>query len=209
MNVVLYGATGNAGSRILTELLSRHHTVTAVTRDPAKLAGTVKAIAGDLNDPQAIAASIAGSDAVISAYGPPADDTDALLPVTRNLIEAVAQSKKTRLIVVGGAGSLFVTPGVTLLDSGHLPEPWRPIAASHGKALDLLKASSIDWTYFSPAAFFEPGQRTGIFLLGADDLITDDHGNSRISMEDYAVALVDELEKPAHIRERFTAGYSV
>ena len=112
-----------------------------------------------------------------------------------------------RLVVVGGAASLEVAPGVTLLASGHLPEAWVPIATSHAKVLEQLKASDIDWTYFSPAAYFEPGVRTGKFRLGKDSLIADAKGESRISLEDYAIALVDELEKPAHIRSRFTIGY--
>jgi putative NADH-flavin reductase len=209
MNVVLYGATGKAGSRILHELLSRGHEVVAVSREPAKLADapgiTIKE--GDLTSSSQIASIIKGSDAVVSAYGPPFDDTDQLLGVTLRQIEAVRAVGNTRLLVVGGAGSLQVAPGVTLIDSGHLPEAWKPIAISHGKVLELLKASGIDWTYFSPAAFFEPGSRTGKFRLGKDELITDDKGTSRISMEDYAIAVVDELEMPAHRKQRFTIGY--
>ena len=154
------------------------------------------------------ASLISGSDAVISAYAPPQDDTDQLLGVTERQIEAVRKAgKNIRLIVVGGAGSLEVAPGVTVLQSGHLPAEWIPIAASHEKALRLLEKSDINWTYFSPAAFFEPGERTGKFRLGTNQLVADAQGNSRISMEDYAIALVDELEKPAHQRARFTIGY--
>jgi putative NADH-flavin reductase len=104
------------------------------------------------------------------------------------------------------AGSLFVAPGVTLRASGHLPKEWMPIADAHIEVLGNLKKSS-NWTYFSPAAFFEPGERTGKFRLGKDDLIADTQGNSRISFEDYAIALVDELENPQHYRERSTIGY--
>jgi uncharacterized protein len=209
MNVVLYGATGKAGSRILQELLSRGHSVVAVARDQSKIAAAsgVTAKQDDLSDTDKIAAIVKGTDAVVSAYGPPPDDTDQLLGVTQRQIEAVKKAGGPRLIVVGGAASLEVAPGVTLLDSGHLPEPFRPIASSHAKALALLKASDIDWTYFSPAAFFEPGTRTGKYRLGKDALISDAKGESRISFEDYAIALVDELEKPAHHGERFTIGY--
>jgi hypothetical protein len=150
---------------------------------------------------------VTGADAVISAYGPPPDDTDQLIGVTQRLVEAVEQTNVPRLIVVGGAASLEVASGVTLLESGHLPEAWKPIATSHSKVLALLKASDIDWTYFSPAAYFEPGTRTGTFRLGKDQLISNAQGESRISFEDYAIALVDELEKPAHRRQRFTIGY--
>jgi putative NADH-flavin reductase len=208
MNVVLYGATGKSGIRILTELLSRNHTVTAVARNPAGLPANVKTATDDLSDVNKITALITGSDAVVSAYAPPLDDTDQLVGVTQRQIEAVRKAgSNIRLIVVGGAGSLEVAPGVTLLDSGHLPAEWVPIATSHGKALELLKKSDINWTYFSPAAFFAPGTRTGKFRLDTHKLIADAQGNSRISMEDYAIALVDELEKPAHVRGQFTIGY--
>jgi uncharacterized protein len=208
MNVVLYGATGKSGIRILTELLSRGHNVTAVARKPIGIPANVKTVKDDLSDVNKIAAIISGADAVVSAYAPPQDDTDQLLGVTERKIEAVRKAGKSiRLIVVGGAGSLEVAPGVSILQSGHLPAEWVPIATSHEKALALLKASDINWTYFSPAGFFEPGTRTGKFRLGTDQLISDAEGNSRISMEDYAIALVDELEKPAHQHARFTIGY--
>lgn len=207
MNFVLYGGTGNAGSRILTELLQRGHQVTAVARDVSKLPAGVQTKQDDLKDVDRIATIIDGADAVVSAYGPPPDDTDQLLGVTERLIAAVKKTGKIRLIVVGGAGSLEVAPGVSLLASGHLPAAWIPIAASHANALKLLQSSEIDWTYFSPAAFFEPGQRTGKFRLGTNNLIADETGESRISMEDYAIALVDELENPEHRRAQFSIGY--
>ncbi|WP_109484562.1 NAD(P)-dependent oxidoreductase [Occallatibacter savannae] len=207
MKVVLYGASGNAGSRILRELQSRGHDVTAAVRNPEKLPAGTKSVRDDLGSVERIAEIISGADAVVSAYMPPPDDTDQLVAVTGQLIEAVRKAGGPRLIVVGGAASLEVAPGVTVLSSGHLPAAWVPIATSHAKALDLLRGSDIPWTYFSPAGFFEPGQRTGKFRLGKDQLVTDVKGESRISFEDYAVALVDELEKPAHIRERFTIGY--
>lgn len=207
MKVVLYGASGNAGSRILDELQSRGHQVTAAVRNPDKLPAGTKSVRDDLSNVDRIAEIIAGSDAVVSAYMPPPDDTDQLVPVTGRLVDAVRKAGNPRLIVVGGAASLEVAPGVTLLSSGHLPAPWVPIATSHAKTLDLLKSTDIPWTYFSPAGFFEPGQRTGKFRLGKDQLITDARGESRISFEDYAVALVDELDHPAHIRQRFTIGY--
>jgi len=207
MKVVLYGASGNAGSRILSELQSRGHDVTAAVRNPEKLPAGTNSVRDDLSNIDRIAAIITGSDAVVSAYMPPPDDTDQLVTVTGRLIDAVRKAGNPRLIVVGGAASLEVAPGVTVLSSGHLPAPWIPIATSHAKALDLLKSSDVPWTYFSPAGFFEPGQRTGKFRLGKDRLIADDKGDSRISYEDYAIALVDELEHPANIRQRFTIGY--
>jgi putative NADH-flavin reductase len=209
MHIALYGATGKSGSRILSELLSRGHQITAIVRDPAKLASQpgLTVVEGDVSSAEAIASKIAGIDAVVSAYAPPPDDTDQLLPVTERSIQAAQQAGVPRLLIVGGAGSLEVAPGVSLIASGHVPAEWLPIATSHAKALDLLKKSSINWTYFSPAAFFEPGQRTGKFRLGKDALIANEQHDSRISLEDYAIALVDELESPQHERARFTIGY--
>jgi uncharacterized protein len=207
MKVILYGASGNAGSRILKELQSRGQDVTAVVRNPEKLPAHVKSLRDDLSDADRIADIIRGADAVVSAYMPPPDDTDQLVAVTQRLIDAVRKAGNPRLIVVGGAASLEIAPGVTLLSSGHLPQEWLPIATSHAKALELLKASDINWTCFSPAGFFEPGARTGKFRLGKDQLVTDAEGKSHISFEDYAVALVDELERPANSRARFTIGY--
>jgi len=207
MKVVLYGASGNSGSRILQELQSRSHHVTAVVRNPEKLPAGTKSVRDDLSSVDRIAEIITGAEAVVSAYMPPPDDTDQLLPVTTRLIEAVRKAGNPRLIVVGGAASLEVAPGLTLLASGHVPAAWLPIATSHAKTLELLKNSNIPWTYFSPAGFFEPGLRTGKFRLGKDQLITDAKGESHISFEDYAIALVDELEHPANIQQRFTIGY--
>jgi putative NADH-flavin reductase len=160
-----------------------------------------------LSDVNKTAEVIAGADAVVSAYAPPQDDTEALVGVTKRQIAAVQKAGKARLIVVGGAGGLEVAPGVSLIDSGHLPEAYLPIAKSHVNALKVLQGSNVDWTYFAPAGFFEPGERTGKFRLGKNELISNDKGESRISMEDYAIALVDEIEKPAHRRQRFSIGY--
>jgi putative NADH-flavin reductase len=210
VKVALYGATGKSGSRILKELVARGHHVTAIARDPAKLPQAGKDLIvkrDDLSDPTHIAATVDGADAVISAYGPPRDRPEEIVGVTQRQVDALGKKPNTRLIVVGGAGGLNVAPGVTLIDSGYLPEPYLPIAKAHVKALNVLKASTIDWTYLAPAAYFEPGHRTGKFRLGKDELIADSAQQSRISMEDYAVALVDELERPRHRGERFSVGY--
>ena len=210
MKVALYGATGKSGSRILKELVSRGHQVIAIVRNPAKLSQPSPGVLitqDDLSDSKKIAAAINGAEAVISAYAPPQDDVDAIVGVTQRQVEALNHGSKVRLIVVGGAGGLNVAPGVTLVDSGYLPEPYLPIAKAHVKALNVLRASTIDWTYLAPAAYFEPGQRTGKFRLGTDELIANERQESRISMEDYAIALVDELEKPQHRRQRFSIGY--
>ena len=210
MKVALYGATGKSGSRILKELVSRGHRVTAIVRDPAKLPQQGPAVVvkqDDLSDPKRLAAAINGAEAVISAYAPPQDRPDEIVAVTQRQVEALNPGADVRLIVVGGAGGLNVAPGVALVDSGYLPEPYQPIARAHIKALNVLKGSTIDWTYLAPAAYFLPGERTGKFRLGKDELIANAQQESRISMEDYAIALVDELEKPRHRRQRFSVGY--
>ena len=209
MKVVLYGATGKAGSVILKELVDRGHSVVAAARTPEKVQKlkNVTAVQDDLSNPVKTASIVKGADAVVSAYGPPPDDTTQIIGATNRLVQGIEQAGGPRLIVVGGAGSLYVAPGVTLRESGHLPKEWIPIVDAHFEVLRNLKQSSIDWTYFSPAGFFEPGERTGKFRLGKDDLITDAQGNSRISFADYAIALVDELENAQHRRARFTIGY--
>jgi uncharacterized protein len=209
MKVVLYGATGKAGSVILKELVDRGHIVIAAARTPEKVRrfNNVTVVQDDLSNPAKTGSVVKTAEAVVSAYGPPPDDTSQIVGVMDRLVEAIAEAGGPRLIVVGGAGSLFVAPGVTLRASGHLPKEWIPIVDAHIQVLGNLKRSSIDWTYFSPAGFFEAGERTGKFRMGKDDLITDAQGNSRISFEDYAIALVDELENPQHRRERFTVGY--
>ncbi|RXH56452.1 NAD(P)-dependent oxidoreductase [Granulicella sibirica] len=209
MKVVLYGATGKSGAVILKELVDRGHTVVAAARKPENVdkLPNVTAVQDDLTDLATTTSIIQGADAVVSALGPPPENTDALLAPSALLVSAIEQAGGPRLIVVGGAGSLFVAPGVTLHESGYLPAPYLPISATHVQLLESIKKSSIDWTYFSPAGFFEPGERTGKFRLGKDDLIADATGTSRISFEDYAIALVDELEKPRHHKARFTIGY--
>jgi len=209
MNVVLYAATGMIGSRILKELISRGHNVIAVVRDPSRVPAhpAVAAIKGDIFDADDIAAKTLGADAVISAYGPGAGDVNDLLKATRDLIAGLHKADSRRLIFVGGAGSLSVSPGVDLIDSGRLPKAYMAIGIAHRDALKMLSDSDLAWTYFSPAGFIQPGQRTGKFRLGGTSLITDEKGNSSISAEDYAIALVDELENPKHVRQQFTIGY--
>jgi putative NADH-flavin reductase len=209
MNITLFGATGNAGTRILSELLLRGHKVTAIVRDPAKLkpqAGlTVRT--GDLSDATLIAQAVQGTEAVISAYGPGLGSPALLVGVTERLVAGLKQAGVKRLLMVGGAGSLEIKPGVQLIDSGFLPEQWKPIALAHREALGILQASDLDWTSLCPAAYFEPGRRTGVFRLGKDNLVANEKGESRISMEDYAIAMVDELERHIHSRQRFSVGY--
>jgi putative NADH-flavin reductase len=210
MRVVVYGATGNSGREIVKELLSRGHEVVAVARNVAAVAAQPKLTAksGDLSDVDKIAETIAGADVVVNAYAPPPDNTDALVDVSKRQIEAVKKAGgKARLLVVGGAGLLEVAPGVSLIKSGHLPAEYMAIALSHEKTLGALRGSDINWTYLSPAAFFVQGERTGKFRLGTKELVADAKGESRISFQDYAIALVDEIEKPKHERASFSVGY--
>lgn len=203
MSIALIGATGFIGSRILTELVSRGHTVTAIVRNPGKvpaLAG-VTAVKGDILDKDGLARLLAGHEAAISSVHYLASDADALLG-------AVKQSGVKRYLVVGGAGSLEVAPGVTLVDTPDFPAVYLDEARKGGAYLELLKQDkTLDWTFLSPSAIIAPGERTGTFRLGLDQLLVDGNGDSKISAEDYAIALVDELEKPAHSRRRFTVGY--
>ncbi len=210
MKITICGARGRAGSRICAELLQRGHNVIALVRPgtTSTVPQAMTEVFDDLSNPAQTAANIAGADGLVSAYAPPPDSTDELVAVTHRLVDAVQQSGCPRLLVVGGAGTLDVAPGVTLLDSGYLPPEWRPIAESHAKTLKMLTECKIDWTYFAPAGYFDPGERTGKFRLGTTSLISDASGQSRISMEDYAIALADELEQPRHRGGgRMTIGY--
>ena len=207
--IALSGATGRAGSRILNELLARGHQVLAIVRDEGSLSPreSVSVVVDDLTDAERTARLLTGSAALISAYAPPPQAPEELIAVTGRLAQAIALSGVPRFLMVGGAGSLEVAPGLTLLASGKLPPEWQGLASAHAQALAVLRASAIGWTSLSPAIYFDPGERTGKFRLGLDNLIMDANGDSRISMEDYAVALVDELEQPKHIHERFSIGY--
>lgn len=216
MKVVVLAATGQAGRTVLSELILKGHEVTAVARSPEKLPSSITTVKDDLSDESRIAEIIKGADAVVSAYGPAKDDsrfftdesyTDELARVTQRVINAVRSAGVRRLVMVGGAGSLWFSPGVSVLNSGHWPENLKPIAISHTRAFAALRASDINWTYFSPPMLIAPGVRTGKFRLGGDDLIVDKNGSAWVSFEDYAIALVNELEKPAHERARFTIGY--
>jgi putative NADH-flavin reductase len=209
MKVVLFGASGMIGSRILDELVRRGHAVTAVARHPEKVQALngVKAVKGDVADSASVASIAKGADAAISAYSPPRSDPAMLLDAARALVAGLKQAGVRRLIAVGGAGSLEVAPGVQLVDTPEFPSGWLAIALAHRDVLPIFKQSDLDWTYFSPAALIEPGVRTGKFRLGGTRLVANDRGESRISAEDYAVALVYELENPQNIRKQFTAAY--
>lgn len=203
MNIALIGVTGNVGSRLLAELLRRGHQVTGIARNSSKVAGQprLRLQDGDANRPEQLASLLTGHDAVLSATS--FATTDAA-----SLIGAVKQAGVGRFLVVGGAGTLEVAPGKTLIDAPDFPAAWRPEAEGGRRFLERLRAErELDWTFLSPSAEFAPGERTGRFRLGGDDLLTDASGRSWISMEDFAIAFVDELEHPKHSRQRFTVGY--
>lgn len=212
MTIALIGASGYVGSAILHEALWRGHHVTAVVRNSAKLvpqAGLTTATA-DALDTGALASVLAGHTAVISAFSghAQAQVRDYYVRGLQSIIAAVKQAQVPRLLVVGGAGSLDVAPGVQLVDTPHFPSPWKQTAEGARDALQLLRAErELDWTMLSPSALLERGLRTGKFRLGMDQLLVDAAGESYISLEDYAVAMIDELERPMHSRQRFTVGY--
>jgi putative NADH-flavin reductase len=203
MKVAHIGGTGKVGGKILEELLRRGHTVTMISRHPEKMPARkgVTSKAGDITDPDGLAPLLSGHDAVISSAP--------FLPGSSpKLLEAIRKSGVKRYIAVGGAGSLEVAPGKLLKDCGNIPPEWLPAINEATELLKLLRADKqLDWTFFSPAALIGPGERTGKFRLGSDQLITATDGKSSISYDDYAIAMVDELEKPQHIRKRFTIGY--
>ena len=200
--IALIGASGNAGSRILKELSDRGHQVTAIARNPEKIAALPNVVAkkGDVFDPAALSELLKGHDAVISSVHFTASD-----PAT--LIEAVRASGVQRYLVVGGAGSLEIAPGQRVVDLPDFPAAYKAEATKGAEFLDKLKQEKqLDWTFLSPSAEFVPGERTGKFRIGKDNLLSNEQG-SRISFEDYAIALADEIEKPQHSRQRFTVGY--
>jgi putative NADH-flavin reductase len=210
MKLAIFGATGMIGSRILDEALSRGHALTAITRDPSSFSVShenLTAVAGNALDPASVAEVVKGSDAVLSAIGSTGSSVNVIPEAADSLIKGLSSAGVRRLVVVGGAGVLEVEPGVQLVDTPKLLEAYRPLALAHRKAYDLYKASDLDWTFFSPAAEIEPGERTGKFKVGADSLLANEKGESRISAEDYAIAFVDEVEKPQYIHRRVTVAY--
>ena len=214
-NVLLIGATGFVGSAVLNELVSRDHKVTAVVRNIEKVAKSelVDAVKEDVANVDAIAKLAEGKDAIISAYNPGWTNPDIATLISENYPKILSAAKKSgveRLLIVGGAGTLFCAPGLSVVDSGVIPEEImggvRPLGDFYLNT--LMNENDIDWVFFSPAGVFDQqGKKTGNYRLGKDDLIVDAEGNSHISVQDYADAMVNELEKPAHHKERFTIGY--
>lgn len=213
--VALIGASGFIGSQLVKELLSRGYQVTAIVRSADKIKNddkNLKVVSADVFDTDKLAEVLKNNVAVISAYNPGwtnpniYDDT---IKGYQSIIEAVKKAGIKRLQAVGGAGSLLVAPGKTVVDSGAIPDEILPGVKALALVLkdQFLPEKELDWVFFSPAGTIEPGERTGKYRLGLDDLITDDQGNSKISVQDYAKAMVDELENPKHHQQRFTIGY--
>jgi putative NADH-flavin reductase len=213
--IAVIGANGTIGQRIVTEALGRGHQVTAVVRDPAGYTREAQGLAvarGDALDAKAVARVAEGQDVLVSAVGGGDGPGHARLiePAARALVEGLRTlgAAAPRLIAVGGAGSLETAPGVRVWDAPGLPEWLLQIMHAHGDAQEYYTGvGDIRWTTLSPAATIEPGERTGSYRTATEQLVVDAEGGSRISTEDYAVAVVDEIEKPQHIGERFTLGY--
>jgi uncharacterized protein len=203
MKIAVVGASGNAGSRIVAELARRGHAVTAIARNPDKIAKAANVIPtqGDASDEAGLTRLLKGHDVAISSIHFLASDP-------AKLIGAAKASGVGRYLVVGGAGSLEVAPGVRLVTTPNFPPQYKAEAEKGAAFLDrLVQEKELNWTFISPSALFVPGERTARFRLGTDQLLTGADGKSWISFEDYAVALADEIEKPAHVRKRFTVGY--
>ncbi len=203
MKIAIIGATGNVGSRLVDEALSRGHHVTAIARDAGHLPPdeNLEFLKADATNPEKLSEALKGHAAVISA-------TRFQQVEPESLIGAVRRSSVKRYLVVGGAGSLEVSPGLALVDSPGFPALYRDESLAGKAFLDALrKVEDLDWTMLSPSALFTAGKRTGVFRLGQDSLLTSADGKSWISFEDFAVALLNEVEHPQHIRARFTVGY--
>ncbi|MFJ4395863.1 NAD(P)-dependent oxidoreductase [Pseudomonas sp. NPDC089396] len=201
--IAIIGATGRAGSQLLEEALRRGHSVLAIARDPSRLQGragvTVQAL--DVKDSAALQKALAGVDAVLSAAHFATIEPHAI-------IEPVKRAGVKRLLVVGGAGSLMLPSGHRVIDSPDFPEAYKAEASAGVRFLEQLRQEqNLDWTFLSPSAEFVEGERTGHYTLGKDHLLIGAEGKSWISFADYAIAMIDELEKPAHSRQRFTVGY--
>ncbi len=203
MKIALIGATGNVGTRILAEALSRGHQVTGIARSAEKLKGrngvTPKQV--DLADESKLAEAVRGHDAIVVSVRYQHNDV-------RHALAAAKAAGVRRILFVGGAASLEASPGVRLLDTPGFPEAIKVEAAPAAAALDRIREEkALDWTFVSPSIVLGPGERTGKFRIGGDQVLKDANGESRISYEDLAVAILDELENPRHIRKRFTVGY--
>ena len=214
-NVAIIGASGYVGSVLLQEALGRNLHVKAIVRHPEKIPlhdNHLEVVKGDVSHPAEVRKLVEGMDAVISSYNPGWKNPDIYqdtLSGYRSILQGVKEAKINRLLIVGGAGRLYIAPGLLLVDSGEIPEQLlngvKGLADVYTQLLQPEK--ELDWVFLSPSASLVPGQRTGIFRIGKDELLTDAKGESHISTEDFAVAMLNELEHPGHHREGFTVGY--
>ena len=213
MNIALLGASGFVGSAILREALSRGHQVTAVVRHPEKLQTQVNLVTKkcDVNNAQELAGLLSGHEVVISAFNPGWNNPNLYhdqIKGTASILTSIKLAGIKRVLWVGGAGSLEIKPGLLVMDTPEFPAQIRPASQATAEALaSLRKETDLDWSFLCPTGRMEAGQRTAKFRLGADQPHIDEKGQSEISVEDYAVAMIDELERPTHIRQRFTVGY--
>lgn len=211
MRLIIFGASGLLGTRLVAEALARGHELTAVARDVARIddrSGQVATAAADATDPAGVAAVAGGHDAALSAVTQH-DRPEMLVDAARGLLAGLSAAGVRRLVVAGGAGSLLVASGQRLMDTEGFHEEWKPEALAAAAALDFFRAADTDveWSYVSPGALLVPGERTGRYRLGGDELLVDEQGNSAISMEDFAIAMLDEAEDAKHPRQRFTAAH--
>jgi uncharacterized protein len=213
MKLVLFGATGHVGHAILDEALARGHDVTAIVRDASRLTDSndkLHVVVGDIADPATWLPSVKGAGAVVASVSARRDGHSETIPdAARSLLDNLPAAGVSRLVWVGGAGSLETAPGVRVIDDPHFPEAWKQEAQAQARALDIFRTSKadIDWTYISPAALLEDGARTGTYRMGGDQLLTDASGHSRISVPDYAVALLDRVDDNDKLRQRITVAY--
>jgi putative NADH-flavin reductase len=215
MNIAIVGATGFVGSKLLNEAANRGHQVTAITRSPQKVpaAANIQPAAADVNDLNALVGHFKGKEAVIHSYAPArelsvAERIEQQRRASEMIVTALKAADVKRLLAVGGAGSLYVAPGVRNMDQPDFPKEYEGGVKSTLLIKEILmKEPELDWTYLSPSNMLVPGERTGKFRLGLDDMLVGPDGQSRISVEDYAVAMIDELEHPRHTHRRFTVGY--
>ncbi len=211
MKIALFGS-GMIGQRVAQEALSRGHAVTAIVRNPARIQfrhPQLTLTEGNALKPASVTRLVAGHDVVVSAIKLSENQPlSVVAEAAQSLLEGVKRAGVKRLLVVGGAGTMNVAPGVRALDVIPIPEEWKPEVMAKMEEWEIYrKNSDLDWTYFSPPVFIEPGERTGTYRLGIDQLVMNAQGECRISAEDYAVALLDELEQPRFVRQRFSVAY--
>jgi putative NADH-flavin reductase len=215
MHIIVFGAGGNVGQRLVSEALDRGHRVTAAVRDETSMLPqhNLEIVEGDATDPESVATVSKGADAIVSAISPrPGGDgrpASSLTDAAKALIAGATKMRVKRLVIVGGAGSLEVAPGQQIVDLPDFPDAYKPEALAQRDALEVYRneARGLDWTYISPAAEVHPGRRSGSYRVGGDRLLVNDEGRSTISFEDFAVAVLDELEQRAHPKERMSVAY--